>query len=35
MYELFDFENNKITFDQLDNKAFWCAHGERQEKAFV
>ena len=24
-----------ISFDDLDNKAFWCRHGERQELAFV
>ena len=35
MYELFDFNNNKVSFDQLDNKAFWCEHGERQERAFI
>ena len=35
MYELFDFENNSISFDELDDKAFWCAHGEQQEKAFI
>tara|TARA_Y100000589_G_scaffold235385_1_gene222794 strand:- start:1794 stop:1982 length:189 start_codon:yes stop_codon:yes gene_type:complete len=35
MYKLFDFENNSISFEQLDDKAFWCAHGEQQEKSFI
>jgi len=25
----------ETSFDNLDNKAFWCSHGERQEVAFV
>lgn len=25
----------RTSFDDLDNKAFWCQHGERQELAFV
>lgn len=35
MYRLFDFNNREISFDDLDDKAFWCKHGEEQEKAFV
>ena len=35
MYKLLDFDNNEISFDQLDDKAFWCKHGELQEKAFI
>jgi len=34
-FELFDFNNNPITFGDLDNKAFWCRHGEKQEEAFI
>ncbi|MBT5734876.1 hypothetical protein HOI27_08745 [bacterium] len=35
MFKLLDFNNQEISFKDLDNKAFWCAHGERQEKAFI
>jgi len=35
MFKLLDFNNQEISFKDLDNKAFWCAHGERQEQAFV
>ena len=35
MYTLLDFDDNEISFDQLDDKAFWCKHGELQEKAFI
>ena len=35
MYKLLDFDDNEISFDQLDDKAFWCKHGELQEKAFI
>lgn len=34
-FDLYDFDNKPISFDDLDNKAFWCAHGERQEEAFI
>jgi hypothetical protein len=34
-FELFNFSNNPITFGDLDNKAFWCSHGEKQEEAFI
>ena len=35
MFKVFDFNNKEISFDQLDDKAFWCKHGELQEKAFI
>lgn len=35
MCNLLDFNNQEISFRNLDNKALWCAHGERQEQAFV
>jgi hypothetical protein len=34
-WKLFDFNDNETSFDRLEDKAFWCAHGERQEIAFV
>ena len=35
MFKLLDFNNQEILFKNLDNKALWCAYGERQEQAFV
>ncbi|MGR5503529.1 hypothetical protein ACQKP3_22600 [Vibrio sp. DNB22_10_4] len=34
-YELKDFENNEISFAELNNKSFACAQGENQESLFV
>lgn len=37
-FRLFKFTKDgfiETSFDDLDNKAFWCNHGERQEIAFV
>lgn len=32
---MYDFDDEIITFDDLDNKQFWCKKGENQEVAFV
>lgn len=34
-FEMYDFDNQIITFDDLENKQFWCKKGEKQEIAFV
>lgn len=34
-FEMYDFDNHIITFDDLENKQFWCKKGEKQEIAFV
>jgi hypothetical protein len=34
-YELRNFQDEIISFTQLENKAFWCEHGEDKENAFI
>jgi len=34
-YKLYDFNGNETSFDNLEDKSFWCKHGEHQELAFV
>jgi hypothetical protein len=34
-FGLIGFQHQPIIFGDLDNKAFWCKHGEKQEEAFI
>lgn len=34
-FKLYDFKGKLTSFDALEDKVFWCQHGERQELAFI